>query len=174
MAFGSTGSALLVLDDLGEDGGEGVDRNGEDMTDELVSKLLDEGHDFSLMGSAKRLGAIRRAIFDQYRAKTRVRPRNASTATTLATIAVIRVVSKLAIVVYAGLTYAICIILYSIGGMREEWAAGEWIWMDTMCLWVFGNEQYYSRTFFSLQLLVGYCYSAHRHHHDADEESEAP
>lgn len=85
---------MAVLDDLGEDGGEGEDRGDPEMTEEPVSKLFDEGHAFSLSGSAKRLGAILRAILDQYRATTRVRPRKARTETTLATMAVIRVVSK--------------------------------------------------------------------------------
>ncbi|RYC61892.1 hypothetical protein CHU98_g4330 [Xylaria longipes] len=96
MAFGRTGS-LTILDDLGEDASE--DPVEPDSIAESVSpELCDEGQDFSLMGSAKRLGAIRRAMLDQYRARTMVSPRNARTETMLATIAMMRVLSKPAIV----------------------------------------------------------------------------
>ncbi|KAI0458645.1 hypothetical protein F5B21DRAFT_500151 [Xylaria acuta] len=101
--FGRTGS-LAILDDLGED--ESEDPGEEDSIAELVSaEFRDEGHDFSLIGSAKRLGAIRRAMLDQYRAMTIVMPRNARTETMLATIAVMRVLSKPAIVFYVGLVF---------------------------------------------------------------------
>lgn len=117
-AFGSTGSTPAILDDLGE--GEGEDCGDEDSMAESASKLRDEGHDFSLMGSTKRLGAIRRAMLVQYRAKTRTRPRKAKTATMLTTIAVIRVVSKPAIVVYLGLICIICAVYEGFIGRRMK------------------------------------------------------
>lgn len=86
---------MTALDDLGEDASEDI---GEDDSIAEWSESRDEGHAFSLMGSAKRLGAIRRAMLVQYRATTIVRARNARTDTMAATIAVIRVLSKLAIV----------------------------------------------------------------------------
>ncbi|KAI0969927.1 hypothetical protein F4678DRAFT_462735 [Xylaria arbuscula] len=93
MAFGITGSALAILDDLGEL--EGEECGDVVRIDESASEFRDdEGHGFSLIGSAKRLGATRRAILVQYRARTRMRPRTASTATMLATMAVMRVLSK--------------------------------------------------------------------------------
>lgn len=59
--------------------------------DSASASFRNEGHAFSLKGSAKRLGAMRRAMLVQYRAMTSVRARNARTDTRLATIAVIRV-----------------------------------------------------------------------------------
>jgi hypothetical protein len=92
---------LTALDDLGEGGSEDI---GEDdsMAESVEAECRDEGHAFSLMGSTKRLGAIRRAMLVQYRAITSVRARNPRTDTMLATMAVMRVLSKLAIVFYFG------------------------------------------------------------------------
>ncbi|KAI1180663.1 hypothetical protein F4777DRAFT_528843 [Nemania sp. FL0916] len=94
-ALGRIG-ASPILDDRGEGVIEG---SGEDDSkDGSSAELRDEGHDFSLIGSAKRLGAMRRAMLVQYRAMTSVRARNPRTETMLGTIAVMRVVSKPAIV----------------------------------------------------------------------------
>ncbi|TRX98271.1 hypothetical protein FHL15_000916 [Xylaria flabelliformis] len=72
-ALGRTGS-LDILDDLGED--VSVDP-AEDIKAESVSaELRDDGHDFSLTGSANRLGAIRRAMLVQYRASAMNRSSN--------------------------------------------------------------------------------------------------
>lgn len=90
MAFGRT------CEDIGEDLGE-FDSMAADSTS---VEFRNEGHAFSLKGSAKRLGAMRRAMLVQYRAMTSVRARNARTDTRLATIAVMSVLSKVAIVVF--------------------------------------------------------------------------
>lgn len=66
---------------------------------ESSDECRDEGHDFSLIGSGKRFGAIRRAMFVQYRARRRMMPRAPKTERMLATMAVMRVVSKPAIFV---------------------------------------------------------------------------
>lgn len=95
---------------------------------ESSDECRDEGHDFSLIGSGKRFGAIRRAIFVQYRARSSMRPRKPKTERMLATIAVMRVVSNPAIVfssccfvfgVYNNMLYVLYVVLWD-----DLWAAG--------------------------------------------------
>jgi hypothetical protein len=67
------------------------------MLDPVSLDPLDEGHDFSLIGSGKRFGAIRRTMLDQYSARTSMRARKPRTDKMVATIATTRVFAKSAI-----------------------------------------------------------------------------
>lgn len=150
-AFGRTGS-LTILDDLGE--GASEDPGEPDSIAEFSSEPRDEGHDdFSLIGSAKRLGAMRRAMLDQYRARTMVMPRNPRTETMPATIAVMRVLSKPAIVFCVDVMFMACVFVCILGCLSVV----ERVYVVTICCWLSRNN-------------IAYCrYDGHWRYHNNDE-----